>query len=95
MLERTPLRKSNEGYLELYYHRKNELVDFVKSDVLADEIGCSLFNPVAGPPVLTPTQISEISTYIEHQSSAFIGSIQTFQNRKDCSREYQQVCVDM
>ena len=90
VLEKTVLRESIDGYLEVYHHRKNEVEEFVQKTVLEEEMGCSLFNPQGGAPVLTFTQIQEISIYIESLSMAFNGSINAFQNKQDCSRKYLQ-----
>ena len=90
VLQNTPLRKSNEGYLEVYYHRKNEMEEFVTRTVLKDNVGCSLFNPQAGTPVLTHQQITEISNYIETLSKSFHGSINAFRKKNDCPRKYLQ-----
>ena len=88
VLQNTLLRKSNEGYLEVYHHRKNEIEAFVKKTILVEKMACSLFNPQSGNAVLTATQISEISTYIESLSSSFKGRINAFKKKADCPRKY-------
>lgn len=95
VLKKTPLEKSNEGYLEVYNHRRSEVVAFLNETVLEKDMGCSLFNPAAGAPVLTTNQITEISTYMKSLSNTFIGSIEAFQNKGDCPRKYLQILYNL
>ena len=85
LLEKTSLSKSKQGYLEVYQHRKDEVKEFVKRNVLKDELGCSLLFLL-----LTDLQRTEISNYIESLSTAFIGSIDAFKKKNDCPRKFIQ-----
>ena len=91
LLAKTPLKKSTEGYLEVDLHRRKEMQDFVERAVLDEKVGCSIFNPQAGPPILTANQRTEMSEYLGYISNAFRDSIQEVQNKLDCSREYIQI----
>ena len=86
VLEKSPLRKNNEGYLKVHHHQKNEIMKFVRETVLNEDIGCSLFRPALGTPVLTNQQMTQISTYIEMLSKDFKGSMNAFRDKADCPR---------
>ena len=91
VLARTSLRRLEDGFLNVLSHRKSEVQGFIKDVVLEKKVGCSLFNPQSGPPVLTDKQTTEITTYIKYlNEDTFSGSIDSFKNRTDCPSKYLQ-----
>ena len=89
VLARTSLRRLEDGFLDVLDHRKSEVTKFVKNIVLEKKVGCSLFNPQSGTPVLTDKQITEITTYIKYlNEETFTGSIDAFKKRTDCPSKY-------